>query len=122
MEPTIGITQRNKMVKTGVNQQISMVIPTITVQMIEMMRNSNTSIPQVLVLMQIVATRKSLFQMELKRKQLNICGTNWVGIRPETEELTLDFIMQEKDSQILILSADGIQEMTLIHTSTDSDT
>lgn len=122
MEPTIGITHRNKMVKTGVNQQISMVTPTITVQMIEMMTNSNTSIPQVLVLMQIVAIRKSLFLMELTRKQLNICGTNWAGIRQETEELTLDFIMQEKDSQMLILSADGIQEMTLIHTSTDSDT
>ena len=122
MEPTIGITHRNKMVKTGVNQQISMVTPTITVQMIEMMTKTNMSIPQVLVLMQIAAIRKSLFLMELTRKQLNICGTNWAGIRQETEELTLDFIMQEKDSQMLILSADGIQEMTLIHTSTDSDT
>jgi uncharacterized protein YoxC len=65
---------------------------------------------------------KLIFPLVMKRRTLSTCGTKWVGIRQETEELMLDSGMLQEDIQIPGPNADGILPTTTTHTSIDSDT
>jgi len=119
MELITGITLTKWLVRTTQKQIVSMETQIFNAKMIQIMRHLSLNMIQLqLVLANI---QKYKFQKEQKRRILNTCGTKWDGIRPETEELMLDFGMLQEDIQTPGLNADGILKIPTIHTSTDLD-
>lgn len=119
MELITGITLTKWLVRTTQKQTVSMETQIFNAKMIQIMRHLSLNMIQLqLVLANI---QKYKFQKEQKRRILNTCGTKWDGIRPETEELMLDFGMLQEDIQTPGLNADGILKIPTIHTSTDLD-
>jgi len=119
MEQITGITLTKWLVRTTQKQIVSMETQIFNAKMIQIMRHLSLNMIQLqLVLANI---QKYKFQKEQKRRILNTCGTKWDGIRPETEELMLDFGMLQEDIQTPGLNADGILKIPTIHTSTDLD-
>ena len=123
MELITGITLTKCLVRTTQKQTVSMETQIFNAKMIQMMRHLSLNGIHLIQRLKIVLAniQKYKFQKEQKRRILNTCGTKWDGIRPETEELMLDFGMLQEDIQTPGLNADGILKIPTIHTSTDLD-